>query len=53
MSEPKTELDPDFSPQYFTNQEAAKKQGVRFCNDRGYYVDEAGALVRDRFGQPL
>jgi hypothetical protein len=46
-------IDPDFSPKYPGNIEAARKRDWRFDATRGVYVDADGCMVADRFGQPF
>ena len=50
--ESKPKFDPDFSPQASINREAAKAHGLGYDAVKSAYVDDEGALVRDRFGQP-
>ena len=47
------EFDAYFSHQNLVNKEVAKERNLRFDNRKGFYVDEDGCLIRDRFGQPL
>ena len=49
----RTEFDPDFSPFNPINQEAAKERKLKYDKIKGFYVDEDGCLIRDKFGQPL
>ncbi|MFZ1987789.1 MAG: hypothetical protein WAV21_02015 [Minisyncoccia bacterium] len=49
----KVQIDPDFSPQYPNNKEAAKKLGLRYDPKRKTYVDPDGSSVLDRYGQRL
>jgi hypothetical protein len=46
-------FDPDLSPQHSVNVETAKTRNLKFDETSGFYKDADGALVRDRFGQPL
>lgn len=46
-------FDSELSPKAAHNTEVAVKQGLRYDQKRKFYVDEDGALVRDKFGQPL
>ncbi len=43
----------DFLPNHPSNQEAARQRNLRYGFFRGFYVDEDGCLIRDRFGQEL
>ncbi len=57
ITEPKkghrTEFDPSLSPMHPNNQEAAQERGLIYDERRGFYVDEDGCLILDRFGQLL
>ena len=47
----KQDFDPDFSPENPVNRKAAQDHRLKFDVRKKAYVDEDGALVRDRFGQ--
>lgn len=47
------EFDADLSPKSDHNRQVAEKRGLRYDPESRYYRDEDGALVRDKFGQPL
>jgi len=49
----KAPFDSGSRPRSFRNKVAARQRGLRWNSRKGYYVDEDGALMRDRFGQPL
>ena len=48
-----TEFDPYFSPRNSVNKQAAKERNLIYNERKGFYVDEDGCLIRDRFGQEL
>jgi hypothetical protein len=47
------DFDADFLPTDPVNQEAARARGLVWDAQKDHFVDVGGALVRDRFGQPL
>lgn len=49
----KPEFDADYGPNHPVNKEAAEAHGLRFNPRSGYYEDEDGFLIRDKFGQLL
>lgn len=46
-------FDPDLGPEHPTNKHAARDRGLRFDSTKKAFVDDEGALRRDRFGQPF
>ena len=46
-------FDPDFPPGNPHNLDVAERLGLSYNPEKGYYVDEDGCLIRDRFGHPL
>jgi hypothetical protein len=46
-------FDADFSPEHPQNQAAAKARRLRYDAAKEMYVDADGALILDKFGQPL
>ena len=46
-------FDPDLPPEHEVNKQAAQNHKLRWNEKKQHYTDETGALVRDRFGQPL
>jgi len=53
VSDAKPKFDPDLSPYNIQNKNAAKAHKLRYDRRLKMYVDEDGALVRDRYGQRL
>ena len=47
----KAPFDSGSRPRSFRNKVAARQRGLRWNSRKGYYVDEDGALMRDRFGR--
>lgn len=46
-------FDANYSPQNPINQQAAEQRRWEYDLRKGFYVDEDGCLMADRFGQPL
>lgn len=46
-----TKFDPDFSPNYPTNIEAARQRDIIYNHKKRAYVDSDGCLIRDKYGQ--
>ena len=49
----KAPFDSGSSPRSPRKRKTARSRGLWWNPRKGYYVDEDGALMRDRFGQPL
>lgn len=50
---PLPEWDPDMPPTAIANVRAAQARGLRYDPRKRAYVDAEGALIADRYGQPL
>ncbi len=48
-----TKFDAYFSPRNSVNRQAAGEKNLIYDEEKGFYVDEDGCLIRDRFGQEL
>ena len=46
-------IDPDLSPHHPANREAARKLRLRFNPRSNDYRDSDGAIMGDKYGQPL
>jgi len=53
MEKSKAEFDPSVSPKNPQNIQAAKDHKLRYYPNSEVYRDEDGAVVRDKYGQPL
>ncbi len=53
VKDAKPQFDPDMQWYNIQNKNAAKAHKLRYDRRRKMYVDEDGALVRDRYGQRL
>jgi hypothetical protein len=53
LSKAKKEFDADFLPYNPVNKEAATAAGLVWDESKQHFVDQDGALIRDRFGQAL
>lgn len=53
ISNDKTDFNPDCCPQNPVNIRAAEERGLKYDRKKGFYIDEDGCLIRDRYGQDL
>lgn len=53
LSRKLTDFDADLPPDNPINIEAAEQRGWRYDKPKGHYIDKAGCLMADEYGQPL